>query len=210
MRWEGRPSRLSTTPPPCCICSSSPQPARSAQQAAAVHLIQTQIRHLPGEYEGYTGPAPAEQDQAQEINTLLGWVSLGTILLVALAIAVHFRAPGAAVLAVGAVAISYLVANRVVEQFGRLGGVAVPAEAQPVLVVLVFGIVTDYSIFFMSLARRLLAEGRDSRSVGVALMRQTVPIIAVAGTTVAVGTAALEAASIPYLRGSGPAWPSRC
>ncbi len=175
-----------------------------AQQAAAVHLIQTQIRHLPGEYEGYTGPAPAEQDQAHEINTLLNWVSLGTILLVALAIAVHFRAPGAAALAVGAVAISYLVANRVVEQFGRLGGVAIPAEAQPVLVVLVFGIVTDYSIFFMSRARTLLAEGRDPRSVGVVLMRQTVPIIAVAGITVAAGTAALEAATIPYLRGFGP------
>ncbi|HEY1524188.1 MAG TPA: MMPL family transporter [Solirubrobacteraceae bacterium] len=174
------------------------------QQAVAARLLSTRIGHLPGEYEGYTGPAPAEQYQANKINTLLNWVSLGTILLVALAIAVHFRAPGAALLTVGAVAISYLLANRVIEQFGRLGGVSIPAEAQPVLVVLVFGMVTDYSIFFMSRARTLLGEGRKPRTVGLALMREIVPIIAVAGVTVAVGTAALEAASIRYLRGFGP------
>jgi putative drug exporter of the RND superfamily len=182
----------------------NPSAGPAVQQATAARLIQTRIGHRPGEYEGYTGPAPAEQYQAHEINTLLNWVSLGTILLVALAIAVHFRAPGAALLAVGTVAISYLVANRVVEQFGRLGGVSIPAEAQPVLIVLVFGVVTDYSIFFMSRARTLLGEGHEPRTVGVSLMREIVPIIAVAGATVAVGTAALEVASIRYLRGFGP------
>lgn len=182
----------------------NPSAGPYVQQAAAARLIRTQIGHVPGEYEGYTGPAPAEQFQAHDINTLLNWVSLATILLVALAIAVHFRAPGAALLAVATVAISYLMANRVVAEFARLGGVSVPAEAQPVLVVLVFGIVTDYSIFFMSRARALLRQGHEPRTVGVTLMRQILPIIAVAGVTVAAGTAALEAASIPYLRGFGP------
>ena len=176
----------------------------SLQQATAARLVQTKIGHRPGEFVGYTGPAPAEQYQAHDINTLLNWVALGTILLVALAIAVHFRAPGAAALAVGTVAIAYLLANRLVEQFGRLGGVSVPAEAQPVLIVLIFGIVTDYSIFFMSRARTRLSEGHESRTVGVTLMREIVPIIAVAGITVAVGTAGLLAASIRYLRGFGP------
>lgn len=174
------------------------------QQTTAARLVRTKISRLPGEYVGYTGPAPAEQYQAHDINTLLNWVSLGTILLVALVIALHFRAPGAAALAIATVAIAYLLANRLVEQFGRLGGVSIPAEAQPVLIVLVFGIVTDYSIFFMSRARTLLGEGREQRKVGVSLMREIGPIIAVAGTTVAVGTAALLAASIRYLRGFGP------
>ena len=182
----------------------NPSTGPASQRDIAARLIRTQVGRAPGEYEGYTGPAPAEQYQAHEINTLLNWVSLGTILLVALAIAVHFRAPGAALLAVVTVAISYLMANRLVEQFSRLGGVSVPAEAQPVLVVLVFGIVTDYSIFFMSRARALLRQGHEPRMVGVTLMRQILPIIAVAGITVAAGTAALQAASIQYLRGFGP------
>ncbi|HZU60086.1 MAG TPA: MMPL family transporter, partial [Solirubrobacteraceae bacterium] len=174
------------------------------QALTAARLVRTQIGHQPGEFEGYTGPAPAERSQSQDINNLLGWVSLATILLVAVAIAVHFRAPGAALLAVAAVAIAYLFANRAVAQFGRLGGVSIPAEAQPVLVVLVFGVVTDYSIFFMSRARALLAQGQPPRKMGVALMREIVPIITVAGTTVAVGTLALLAASIGYLRAFGP------
>lgn len=182
----------------------NPSAGPSAQAHTAARLVRTQVGHRPGEYEGYTGPAPAEYEQAQDINSLLAWVTLGTILLVALAIAIHFRAPGAALLVVGAVAISYLVSNRLVELFGRLGGVAVPAEAQPVLVVLVFGIVTDYSIFFMSRARTMLSGGDEPPKVGVTLMREIVPIIAVAGVTVALGTAALLVSSIAYLRGFGP------
>ena len=182
-----------------------PSAGPAVQGSTAARLIRTQIGHPPGEYQGYTGPAPAEQAQAAKINDLLKWVSLATLLLVAVAIAIHFRAPGAALLTVGAVAISYVVSNRAVAQFGRLGGVAVPAEVQPVLVVLVFGIVTDYSIFFMSRARTLLSEGRRARDVGVTVMREIAPIIAVAGTTVAVGTAALVVASIGYLRSFGPA-----
>ena len=182
----------------------APSAGPGVQSAAAARLIRTELGRRPGEYVGYTGPAPAEQVQSEKINGLLGWVSLATILLVALAIAIHFRAPGAALLTVGAVAISYVVANRLVAQFGRLGGVSVPAEAQPVLVVLVFGIVTDYSIFFLSRARALLREGHPARTMGVSLTRQIVPIIAVAGITVALGTASLLAASIGYLRGFGP------
>ena len=181
-----------------------PSVGPSAQASTAARLIHSQIGRRPGEYVGYTGPAPAEATQAQDINDDLGWVSLGTILLVALAIAIHFRAPGAALLTVGSVAISYEVANRLVEQFSRLGGATLPAEAQPVLVVLVFGIVTDYCIFFLSRARTLLKEGRETRTVGVTLMREIVPIISVAGVTVALGTASLLAASIAYLRGFGP------
>jgi RND superfamily putative drug exporter len=182
----------------------APSAGPANQSITAARLVRSQIGHRPGEFAGYTGPAPAEQAQAYEITHLLNWVSLATILLVAVAIAVHFRAPGAALLAVAAVAIAYVFANRAVAQFGRLGGVSIPAEAQPVLVVLVFGIVTDYAIFFMSRARALLSEGREPRTVGTALMREIVPIIAVAGTTVALGTAALAAASIGYLRAFGP------
>ncbi len=181
-----------------------PSVGPGTQAATAARLIRTELGRPPGEYAGYTGPAPAEAIQASDIGDLLIWVSLATILLVALAVAVHFRAPGAALLTVGAVAIAYVVANRLVEQFGRRAGVSVPAEAQPVLVVLVFGIVTDYSIFFLSRARALLRQGQEPRTVGVALMREIVPIIFVAGITVALGTAALLAASIGYLRGFGP------
>ncbi len=171
-----------------------------AQGATAAQLIRTQIGHRPGEYEGYTGAAPAEAAQANKISSLLGWVELATILLVFMAIAIHFRAPGAAILAVATVGISFIITNRALEQFGRATGTTIPAAVQPVLVVLIFGIVTDYSIFFMSRARALLTQGIRGPAMGTALMREISPIVIVAGVTVALGVAALQAATMGYLR----------
>ena len=54
------------------------------------------------------------------------------------------RAPGTAVLAVVTVGIAYVITNRAVQQFGRLTGSVLPAEAQPVLIVLIFGAVPAY------------------------------------------------------------------
>lgn len=176
----------------------------SAETALAERLITQQLGHRPGEYAGVTGAVPAEGAQTRLINNRLIWVELATILLVAFAIAVHFRAFGAAALAIGAVAISYLVAVRVVSEFARLAGLSVPAEAQPVLVVLVFGVVTDYSIFFLSRFRALLALGVERREATAQVMREIAPIVSVAGLTVAVGTAGLVAASMSYLRAFGP------
>ncbi len=175
-----------------------------AQGTTAARLVRTQVGHRPGEYEGYTGAAPAEQAQAAQINDWLKWVTLATILVVFLAIAIHFRAPGTALLAVGTVAIAYVVSNRAVEQFGRLTGTSLPAEVQPVLIVLIFGIVTDYSIFFMSRARALLAQGQKGPRLGTGLMREISPIVIVAGVTVALGVAALRVATMGYLQNFGP------
>jgi RND superfamily putative drug exporter len=175
-----------------------------AQGATAARLVQTLVGHRPGEYEGYTGAAPAEQAQAANINSWLKWVTLATILVVFLAIAIHFRAPGTALLAVGTVAIAYVVSNRAVEQFGQLTGTTLPAEVEPVLIVLIFGIVTDYSIFFMSRARALIAQGQRGPQLGTGLMREISPIVIVAGVTVALGVAALRAATMGYLQNFGP------
>lgn len=175
-----------------------------AQGATAAQLIRTEVGHQPGEYEGYTGAAPAERAQTAQITSLLGWVEIATIVLVFLAIAIHFRAPGTALLAVATVGISFIITNRTIAQFGHATGITIPAAVQPVLVVLIFGIVTDYSIFFMSRARVLLSQGVDRRKMGVTLMREIAPIVLVAGTTVAIGVAALEVATMGFLRAFGP------
>ncbi len=138
------------------------------------------------------------------ITSHLKWVELATLLLVALAIGLLFRAPGAAALTVGAVAVAFVVAEHLVAELGRLSGTAVPTDVQPVLVVLVVGVVTDYSIFFLSAFRGLLAQGQGRREAAVQVMRQIAPIVFMAGLTVAAGTIGLLAANLNYLRAFGP------
>ena len=181
-----------------------PSMSASARTRTAERLVAHQIGHRPGEFEGVTGESPARVARTELITGHLKWVELATILLVIVAIALHFRAPGAAVVAIAAVAVAYLSADRLVLQLGKLMGIAVPAEVQPVLVVLVFGVVTDYSVFFLSRFRALLASGRDSRPAAIQATREIAPIVAVAGTTVAVGTVALLAARLDFLRAFGP------
>jgi len=181
-----------------------PGVSASARTRIAERLIAHQIGHRTGEFEGVTGASPARVARTELITGHLKWVELATILLVLVAIALHFRAPGAAVVAIAAVAVAYLCADRLVLQLGKLMGIAVPAEVQPVLVVLVFGVVTDYSVFFLSRFRTLLTSGRDPRPAAIQAGREIAPIVAVAGVTVAAGTASLLAARLDFLRAFGP------
>ncbi|HET9720306.1 MAG TPA: MMPL family transporter [Solirubrobacteraceae bacterium] len=182
----------------------APGLSTAASNQTARDLITLDIGRRPGEFEGVTGVTAGREVQAHVIDQYLKWVLLATILVVALAIGLHFRAPGAAALTLGAVIAAYVVADRLVAQLGKLGGVTVPTQVQPVLVVLVFGVVTDYSVFFMSRFRRLLFQGVHRREAAVLVTRQITPIVVVAGVTVAAGTAGLMVARLGFLRAFGP------
>lgn len=127
-----------------------PRLGSSARARLAQRLVDVEVGHRRGEFDGVTGVTPARVARMHLINDRLLWVELATIALIAVALAIHFRAIGAAVVAIAAIFVAYEVADRVVAAVGRLAGTSVPAEIQPVLVVLVFGIVTDYSVFFLS------------------------------------------------------------
>lgn len=180
----------------------SVSPVRSTQ--IAQRLVRRQIGHRPGEFEGVTGALPGQVAQSNLIEERLPWVEIASLLLVALAVALHFRALGAALVTLGAVISAYVVAERLVALLGRAGGIALPPEMDPVLIVLVIGVATDYSIFFTARFRGLLAEGRDHREAAVLTVRQITPIVVAAGFTVAAGTASLLVAHLSFLSDFGP------
>jgi putative drug exporter of the RND superfamily len=182
-----------------------PSVSTSVSTQVAQRLVAREIGHRPGEYEGVTGEVPATVAEQSLINSRLLWVGLATILLVALAVGVRFRAVPAALLTAVAVVAAYLVADRVVARLARVGGVTVPAQAQPVLIVLVFGVTTDYAVFFLSRFRALLRDGVPRQSASVQVVREITPIVFTAGITVAAAAAALLAATLAFVRGFGPA-----
>jgi putative drug exporter of the RND superfamily len=181
-----------------------PSVSESDRIATAARLVRERIGRRTGEFEGVTGEEPAREAQTQLINDRLLLVELATIVVVALAVGLHFRSIGSALLTVAADVLAYLVADRLVAQFGSVAGVQVPAEVQPVLIVLVFGVVTDYSIFFISRFRFLLGQGLERRWAAVQIVRDIGPIVIAAGLTVAAGTAALLVARLEFLRAFGP------
>lgn len=182
-----------------------PPVSSAAQVHLARKLISDQIGHRAGEYEGVTGEIPASLEQEHLINNRLLWVALATLLVVAVAVGIRLRALPAAGLTVGAIVAAYLVADRIVGLVARSSGMSVPSQVEPVLVVLVLGVTSDYSVFFLARFRALLRSGLHARQAATETIRQVAPIVFIAGVTVAAATAALIVSTPAFVRGFGPA-----
>lgn len=163
-----------------------------AHKYAADHLV------------GVTGPAPAEDAQGALIRRYLPWVELATLVAMALIVGLYFRALGAPLATLLCIAIAYLVAVRVVSLVARHIGVTVPPDLEPVLAILVLGVTTDYSVFFLAGMRSRLAEGLSRLPAARLTTAEFTPIILTAGLVVAGGVASLAAASVGPIRAFGP------
>ena len=164
-------------------------------------------RHIsePGDgYAGVTGAVPARARQVAAIEDALPLVELATLLVVALAMGLHFRAPGAPLLNLAAVAVAYLVTVRVMVVVGAFAGINVPSEVEPIVVVLLFGVVTDYSIFFLSRFRRHLGRGTSSMVAAERATTELLPTILTAGLTVVGAAASLMVARLGFFQAFGP------
>lgn len=86
----------------------------------------------------------------------------------------------------------------------ELLGFAAPAQLQPILVALVLGVSTDYSIFFLSGLRQRLHDGQNGRAGTRGAVIQYLPIVLVAGLTVTAGLLSLLVAHTALFRAFGP------
>jgi putative drug exporter of the RND superfamily len=153
---------------------------------------------------GVTGAAPAQDTQGSIILRYLPWVELATVAAIALIVGLYFRSFGAALAALACAAIAYLVAVRVVAWAGQRAGVTVPPDLEPVLVVLLLGVTTDYSVFFLAGMRARLADGLPRVTAARRTTAEFAPIVVTAGLIVAAGIASLTVAKLGPLRSFGP------
>jgi len=153
---------------------------------------------------GVTGAAPAREAQFREIEDALPLIEAASIALVALIMALAFRSLGAPLVVLAAAAVAYAIAMRALPWLAERANVAVPKEIEPVVVVLLLGLVTDYSIFFLSEARRRLRAGEERLPAARGAVAEVAPIVLVAGLIVAAGTAALVVGHLEFFRAFGP------
>ena len=181
-----------------------PSVSTGAQQAAVKALVSRYISSPGDSYQGTTGAYPAQDSEAAAVSSALKVIELAAVGVVFLVVAVSFRSLGAPVIALVTVGVAYFTAVRVLAAAANAFGFALPGELEPLIVILVVGIVTDYSIFFLAAHRDEYAAGAGP--VGSARQSATavVPIVAVAGTTVAAGTATLLIARLSLYGELGP------
>jgi RND superfamily putative drug exporter len=159
----------------------------------------------PGDhYVGATGLYAAEQDQGNRIGGSLRLVEAAAIGVVFLVIALAFRSLVAPLVVLVAVGISYVLGEHVLAYAALHLGFVLPGELEPLIVILVVGVVTDYAVFFLSAQRTLLRDGLDPRDAARMGARTVMPLVTVAGITVAAGTATLLVARLPLYHQLGP------
>jgi putative drug exporter of the RND superfamily len=153
---------------------------------------------------GITGPIPARYEQGQIIARYLPWVEAATVAAIFLIVGWYFWSFGAPLATLLCAGISYVVAVHLVAWAAQRMGVTIPPDLEPVLVVLLLGVSTDYCVFFLSGMRARLAEGVPRLAAARLTTAEYTPIIVAAGFVVAAGTASLVVARLQLLRAFGP------
>jgi RND superfamily putative drug exporter len=153
---------------------------------------------------GTTGAGPARLEQYDAIQGALPLVAAATIALIALLVGLNFRAVGAPLVVLFAAGIAYVVDVHILGWISERYDISIPKETEPLLLVLLLGIVTDYAIFYLVGHRRRLAAGDRPTEAARAVTTQVTPIVVAAGILVAASAAALLAAKLEFLRAFGP------
>ena len=155
-------------------------------------------------FAGVTGPIPARYEQGQIIARYLPWVEAATVLAIFVIVGWHFRSFGAPLATLVCAGTTYLLAVHFVAWAAGRMGVTIPPDLEPVLVVLLLGVTTDYCVFYLSGMRTRLADGMPRIAAARMTTAEYTPIIVAAGLVVAAGTASLVVARIQLLRAFGP------
>ncbi|MBD0283757.1 MAG: MMPL family transporter [Thermoleophilaceae bacterium] len=181
-----------------------PRVGREERQRLAERFVERRIEPDFDGFVGVTGAVAARDQQSEVIRDSLPLVEAATVVLVALVVGLHFRAIGAPLVTLLAVGVSFLTSIRLIAWVGERAGISVPSEVEPVIVVLLFGVVTDYSIFFLSRVRRRLAQGEHPHEAAMRATAELLPIIATAAITVAAASASLVLGKLGFFQAFGP------
>ena len=158
----------------------------------------------PSSYVGVTGVIPARAEQAELIEQHLPDIELVTVVIITLIVALSLRSAAAPIVTLGTVAVAYVVSVRLVAIVGEQVDISVPPEVEPIMVALLFGVVTDYALFYMSRFRRRLEGGEAPLDAARETTAELTPLILACGIAVAAGSAALVVADLGFLRAFGP------
>jgi putative drug exporter of the RND superfamily len=181
----------------------------AADHGAIRHGVEEMREYLaahavPGLSAYVTGPAgiAADLDQvADEAGQTLLIATLGLVLVLLLLV---YRAPVLALLPLIAVGAAYMVAIGIAYLLIKAGWIVVNTEGTFLLLVLVFGAGTDYSLLLVHRYREEMQRGRPAAEALPLAMRETIPAVAASGGTVIAAMLVLLVADLQSTHWLGP------
>jgi RND superfamily putative drug exporter len=142
--------------------------------------------HYPGLHSYVTGPGGIAADLERVAEDAGQTLLIATLSLVLLLLLLVYRAPVLALLPLLTVGIAYLIAIGLTYLLIRSGLITVNVEGTFLLLVLIFGAGTDYSLLLIHRYREELDQGvKPVIALPAALVESVRPIAASAGTVIA-------------------------
>jgi RND superfamily putative drug exporter len=178
-------------------------PATNAEiDQIRAHLAESGV--LPdGLVAQVTGQAGIGRDYLKAIEDGTDRTTVVTIILVVLVLLLIYRAPLAALVPLITIGVAFLV-SRGILGFLAQGGWKLSSVLDSFIVVLAFGVGTDYTIFLLSRFREELGRHPHDEAVRVTVSRIGA-VIAASAATVVVGLTSMVAARFGMIQTTGPA-----
>ena len=106
-----------------------------------------------------TGIRPVQEDTIDAVKGNIGGVTLATALVIFCILAFAYRSLVAPLVPLASIGLATFLTLRFVAFFATESGTPVPSQVEPVIVVLLFGVGTDYALFLLSRTRQALQAG---------------------------------------------------
>ncbi|MBS1887507.1 MAG: MMPL family transporter [Actinobacteria bacterium] len=172
---------------------------------ASEHFAAGLRRASGAETTHVTGAIPAATAERDLVEENLPWVEIATVVLVVGILLAYYRSLVIPLLCVAAVGLAYVISDRLLGLIAERFGLIVPEEVEPVVIALLFGVLTDYLVFFLSGFRTRLERGERARDAASAVTGELLPVVSTAALMIAGATITLSLSGVDFLAAFGPA-----
>ena len=110
---------------------------------------------------GVTGIRMVQYDTKVAIDENLWLVTVVTTLAIFLVVALTYRSLLAPLIPLASIGLATFLTLRILGWIASEWGINIPSQIEPIIVVLLFGVGTDYALFLLSRTRQALEEGAE-------------------------------------------------
>ncbi|GGW70620.1 putative membrane protein [Streptomyces lucensis JCM 4490] len=182
--------------------------AGQPEQADAAEELRKDVKelaegtHLDVRLGGSAAQALDQEDSSERGQTLIG---VGTFVIILVTLLIIFRAPILAVLPLVLIGLVSAVANGLIAYATKLFDLQANSSISSILIVVLFGVGTDYFLFLMFRYRERLRAGDEPKQAMVNAVDRVGEAIASAAGAVVIAFLALILSTLGFLKQMGPA-----
>ncbi|MGW2651414.1 MMPL family transporter [Streptomyces sp. NPDC001393] len=182
--------------------------AGQPKQADAAKVLRDDVKklaqgtHLDVKLGGSAAQALDQQDSSKRGQALIGF---GTFAIILVTLLIIFRAPILAVLPLVLIGLVSAVANGLIAYATKLFGLQANSSISSILIVVLFGVGTDYFLFLMFRYRERLRAGDEAKEAMINAVGRVGEAIASAAGAVIIAFLALVLSTLGFLKQMGPA-----